>query len=90
MQIIRNKNTITINLTDDESTTMDYVDATSSIFFSNFLQNFINGRKAQHEEELKRGLLQDIPRDQLIKAQQMGIDKIITILEAADTTEVVK
>lgn len=84
MEYLRNKNIITITLSDDESATMDYVDSISGIFFSNFFQNFLNGRKSQHEDDLKQGLLQNITREQLLKASELGIDKIIAAIEASE------
>jgi hypothetical protein len=68
----RNGNVITITLSDDEVITMDYVDKLSSVFFSNFIRDFLAGRKLQHEDELKRELMADMTRDQLLAATASG------------------
>jgi predicted lysophospholipase L1 biosynthesis ABC-type transport system permease subunit len=63
--IIRVGDTITIKLTADEQETMDYVQSISSIFFSNFINNFLAGRKLQQLEELKQEFVQSFDRTTL-------------------------
>lgn len=57
--------TITIKLTADEQETMDYVQSLSSIFFSNFINNFLAGRKLQQLNDLKEQLVQNFDRASL-------------------------
>lgn len=58
-------NVISIQLSDEESDTFDYMNALSSTLFQEHIENLFKNRKTQQEEDLKRELTKNMDRAQL-------------------------